>query len=1400
MKESLYKNYQVAFGHLEKVYPRLKPAEKKVLQLSSIIYFPLTKTDLYKASYRCGIKNDNGKAFNSNSFKTIILELDNKGLLVFDGNWWKCHPQIVNEITLRSVEEGTFGTLMAHVRELYPLKIGQDIFSSPMYTRYDYKSSIREFRAGLYTADMIALAESIDILSEHHPEEYSTGWAWEQFCNSPFRPRWFRELPVPLQVVALKKIIPAAVMRLDPIDDIYALLKEYRDHPDGDMRYYARTEWQTLSILRGKWKEAREQELPMDIPLSYCIKGWMEVVAGNHEAAGRLYEDGVKLLRKNSRKKKNYFYHLSSLFYFPTLVKIGNPDTLSAMGSTLSRKSYRESGYYGSYEAFNALVLAGRGQAEGAKALFFSQKGRYDGFSLLFHGLTAAWYFAGELKFMKDELTDAFSRARENGYSWLAMEYAMLLTQLKKGANAKPFRHYAQEKQKELEVRSLFYTIEREEPWKQSLKALSRVCGKPVESGAPASSRLAWFIEMYRYDIDIAPKEQVLGARGTWSKGRAVSLQRLKEGKLACMTPRDHKVAATIEVDMVQSYGYYNKKQYYLDVYRALAALVGHPLLFMANASGEPLELKATEPELVIKPVEKGIEVTFSPHVEDKAIVLMQDSPTSYSLVKLTDPQRQVAKIVGPGGLQIPSGGKVPFLELMKNLSSVITVHSHLEEQREDIHTVTADASVYARLSPLGEGINVELRVKPFGPEGPYYSPGEGAANVIAHIGGKPVQARRDLTGESVTLRTVVEQCPTLDRLWDGSVIWELETPDTALEALLELKRVTGGLILEWPEGEKLKIPSEVSFSQLKVNIKRDRDWFALSGELQVDESRVLPLRRMLEMLETAPSRFLPLGDGEFLALTEAFRARLMEFAGFSGTSAGDIRIHPLAALTLEDFWEEPVQVSADKDWKEVRERIRSSYAYNPEIPSTLQAELRGYQVEGFKWLARLAYLGVGACLADDMGLGKTVQALALILGPAPKGPVLVVAPKSVCFNWINEVRRFASTLNPILFGGKERKELLEKLEPFDLVVCSYGLLQQEPELLASVHWEVIVLDEAQAIKNAATRRSKAAMGLTGNFKMITTGTPIENHLGELWNLFRFINPGLLGSWKHFSTVFAGPIERDKSATVGRRLKKLLQPYILRRRKDQVLQELPEKTEVVLRVDLDEQEAAFYEALRLEALKKIQKAEGPKMQKRIKVLAEIMRLRRACCHPRLLVPEIEIGGSKLALFGELVAELLESRHKALVFSQFTGHLAIIREYLDKEAISYQYLDGRTSLKDRQARVNAFQAGEGDVFLISLRAGGVGLNLTAANYVIHMDPWWNPAVEDQASDRAHRIGQRLPVTVYRLVTGGTIEEKMLELHQGKRELADSLLTGTEGSSALSFEQLVELIGSGEGAVS
>jgi SNF2 family DNA or RNA helicase len=410
----------------------------------------------------------------------------------------------------------------------------------------------------------------------------------------------------------------------------------------------------------------------------------------------------------------------------------------------------------------------------------------------------------------------------------------------------------------------------------------------------------------------------------------------------------------------------------------------------------------------------------------------------------------------------------------------------------------------------------------------------------------------------------------------------------------------------------------------------------------------------------------------------------------------------------------------------------------------------------------------------------------------ATKGPSLVIAPSSVCHNWKKEIERFSPTLVPKALKNQNRENDLKELGNFDVMIVSYGIIQSNPDLLAVRDWNTVVLDEAHAIKNAKSIRAQAVMKLSAEFKILTTGTPIQNHIGDLWSLFHFMNPGMLGSFDQFARKYGQGNNGEQARQSKSALNRYISPFILRRNKNDVLDDLPEKTEINLHISLSDEERAMYEVLREKAIAQINGIEGDGGSKHIQILAEITKLRQMSCNPRLVVPDCNIASSKLEALENLVDDLIDARHKALVFSQFTKHLAIIREMLDRKKISYQYLDGSTPSKKREEAIQKFQNGESELFLISLKAGGMGLNLTAADYVIHMDPWWNPAVEDQASDRAHRIGQTRPVTIYRLIAENTIEEKIVKMHHDKRDLADKLLAGTDQSAKISCDELFKLI--------
>ncbi len=477
-------------------------------------------------------------------------------------------------------------------------------------------------------------------------------------------------------------------------------------------------------------------------------------------------------------------------------------------------------------------------------------------------------------------------------------------------------------------------------------------------------------------------------------------------------------------------------------------------------------------------------------------------------------------------------------------------------------------------------------------------------------------------------------------------------------------------------------------------------------------------------------------------------------------------------------------------------ERIEKAGELRVKVPETFMGELRPYQKTGYEWMSRLAEWGSGGILADDMGLGKTIQAIALMGSRRDQGPYLIVCPSSVLINWQKELNKFDPALNVHLLNTGNRETILREAKSNDVVIATYGVMQSELARIVKVDWNIVFMDEAHTVKNKETWSSKCAKQIKAKAKFLLTGTPIQNRLSEIWNLFELANPGLLGTFTSFKDRFIGPIERDHNKERQELLKTLIRPFMLRRTKEEVVKELPERTEQYILVELSKDEEALYQNLRLEALQELETCHPLAIP--FKVMKHLTKLRQAACHPDLVNPKLKIASSKTAKVLELVDDLLSEGHRALIFSQFTSHLALIKKELDARKIRYLYLDGSYSSKQRDELVKQFQTGNTPLFLISLKAGGVGMNLTAADYVIHLDPWWNPAIEDQASDRAHRIGQEKPVMIYKLISKNTIEEKILKMHESKKSLADALLEGSDVSPQLTKEEILNLLKANEAA--
>ena len=1160
-------------------------------------------------------------------------------------------------------------------------------------------------------------------------------------------------------------------------------------------------------ILQGQFKEAKAvyeglSEEVLDSKLartgSCSIKALVAMLVGDNRAASHHINAAIDGEKAGTRKRIVFPDHSSFTLSLLALVRLNEPESYALLRQ-LASAFYR----LNCTSATEYLLVADALTVQSQEGIHDSAYA-YPSLQLLFNGFRKCWL--GSNARLDDKWLRALrnyrSRAEVNGWRWIEAECTAVLNHLggksrSRGADSREVTdlHDA------LGTQTLAILERPMSEWERSLKALEHLAyyakakqGRTSSASGESEKRLVWQVTAHLDYGYASPILQTRYKNGKWSKGRKVALKRLANEIRTMKFARDEDVAAVAEIEVCSNW---SGEKYLLGA-SGVYALAGHP--FVIDDAGDPIDIVRLEPELRVD-WDKGHNVTVTieprPLDTDTEYVLRSMSGGRIEVSRHTKYHQTLFELIPPEGLKFPVDRKSRLLEAVSALVSEVRVQSTAGSVT-GVTEVTADAQPWVRLEPFQEGLSVALLVEPIPETGTSFEPGHGGGISFAHQDGTDIQAHRDLQAELLAVSRLVDSCPLLSSKPTESTPLLLSEPEDCLELLEQLHIAEARC--KWPRGEPFRVIARHSASALSLSMKTADQWLKASGELSVDERTVLNLKQLFDLLQASPgSRFLELKKGQFLALSKTFRQQLEDFRSLSAPeSSGAMRLHSLAAASLGGFFEETA-FKAGKGWRTLRGNLESARSFEPRLPSTLQAELRSYQLDGFRWLARLSRWGGGACLADDMGLGKTVQALSVLLERAPSGPSLVVSPTSVVANWVDEARRFAPTLNVKTYTGnaRSRSALLADSAPFDLYLTTYGLLQNDIEQLETISWNSVVLDEAQAIKNSATKRARAARKIVSDFRLATTGTPIQNNLMDLHSLFSFLNPGLLGSRDRFRKTFAEPVENRGDEEARGRLKRTVAPFILRRLKSEVLDELPERTEITLHVELSAEEAALYEMLRRKAVEQLAasgKESAPGETERFQLLAHLTRLRLACCNPKLVrdSPAEAPKSSKLETFAVTLDELLANRHKTLVFSQFVMHLKLIEEYLIQRGISYQYLDGGTSERARAERIADFQAGNGDVFLISLKAGGTGLNLTAADYVIHMDPWWNPAVEDQASNRVHRIGQTRPVTVYRLVTKGTIEEQIVDLHRHKRDLADRLLEGTDTAARLTTDELLELL--------
>ncbi|MCA9489570.1 MAG: DEAD/DEAH box helicase [Myxococcales bacterium] len=828
-------------------------------------------------------------------------------------------------------------------------------------------------------------------------------------------------------------------------------------------------------------------------------------------------------------------------------------------------------------------------------------------------------------------------------------------------------------------------------------------------------------------------------------------------------------------------------------VLEALELLSGHPRVVLQGGGGQwPIPVRSGPLLMTLRNTDEGLTCDFSVAervltVEELRGAMAGDDAAGgraaivrereLLVARCTVDQRDIALAWATRAPNLPMDALPRLMTMLPRLQQRMPVRLSEELRGREVR---GDGRPILRLRMEGESLVLAASIQPL-PDAHEQAPGEPPETLHVVRDGQPRYHVRDLREEPARVMAVLEELGVPEGARQGPWLWAIDDQEQALDVVRAID----------PERHRVEMDAHLPMvvdaetKHLKLILQSSgHDWFGASGHLEIGQAHV-ELHQIAEAIH-ADRIYVPIGKNRFVRLEATLAARLRGLG--AGDAKGELRVGAVHAALLEAVEEEGGLVEGPAAWRETATRLRDARNTDFALPTDLEAELRPYQRDGFTWLARQAAWAPGAVLADDMGLGKTVQTIALLLHRRQDGPALVVAPTSVVFNWAAELARFAPTLRIRSYHGSGRAPLLDDLRAGDVLLTSYGTMLRDAEILAEHSFGTLVLDESQALKNPEAQRTKAARTLKAGFRVALSGTPVENHAIELWSLFSILVPGLLGSMPTFRRRFLGAKERDKR----RGLADLVGPFMLRRTKKLVAPELPERQEVTRLLDLDEDHHAAYE---LEVTKSLDRIASAGDRAHFVTGQELMRLRQFACDPRLADPGSPWRGPKVRWARRNVEAVLEAGEQALVFSTYVKLLELVRAELEADGVRVAWLTGQTPVAQRQAEVARFQRGEADVFLLSLKAGGTGLNLTAASYVFILDPWFNPAAEDQAADRAHRIGQDKKVTIYRGVARATVEERILDLHAEKRALYDVLMSGAGNAEVLSPADLLLLLSGG-----
>jgi hypothetical protein len=985
-------------------FAQLHPTEKSLISILALMGPTDTRSRLIEYLAKAGLKSPKGTGYNIQGISTLLTELMLLNLVEQSpADNYCCPADLVETAIGYVVSTGQLEKLCSAIQS------SEHFYDRGGYVSFNnYAQGIRLLRlAMLQGLDRAAVQKYLIPCANF--SDFRKQHPYVHICGEPFHPGFMALLHPEMQEVVTATLLQNSMLALHNAQPIVAYAQAlFKSKAPGTHYAVFIAMYAEHALLSGQFKQVEDLLVNRLEGSCVAVHSAVELLRGDLDVAIDGFEAALKAFRATSAKRTSVYSGLVGFLHMLALLRSPNEKHRKKASTYLDIAVRDYDGYHPVFEHLRHLQQVLAAQAQTVVGSEFNSNDAP--LSQLFLSLVDEWLGVplSELKFLL--LKALHLKSAACGLNFITAQTAELLGRQKSRVSAQECAEYLQQAEtlrRQQGCVNLLDWFEKQEPWQRQLAALAQLSPGAKDSAstsAPAQARLIWEIQIGARYITLYPREQKRKGQAAWTGGRAVALKRLCESpqEFDYLSPQDRLVCGCIR--KVRS-GYYGGVDYELDGRQAIVHLINHPLVFLVESLGVRVEILRGVPELEIKKVDAHtLRLRLEPEINaDSAPVLTtQETPTRLRVIEVTEEHRRIGSILGES-LSVPVRAKEQVLDAIRAISSLITIQSDLEVLPSNVPQVEADARLHVHLMPLGQGLKASLRVRPFKDAGPYYPPGAGSESVIAEIAGQPLQARRHLAQELQAAHKLQTTCQVWRDTPEEHGERLIEDPQDCLELLLQLQALADTVVLAWPEGEKFKVSRELGGSRFSMAIKRQQDWFSVTGELQVDDDKVLDLQRLLELTAAGHGRFIHLGDNQFLALTDTFRRRLDELRAYSEQRGKDLRIHPLAAAALQDLADEAGKLKADKFWKEHLAKLSELGTLQPVLPSTLQADLRDYQFSGFEWLDRLAHWGVGACLADDMGLGKTLQALALLLSRAPQGPALVVAPTSVCMNWLGE-------------------------------------------------------------------------------------------------------------------------------------------------------------------------------------------------------------------------------------------------------------------------------------------------------------------------------------------------------------------------------------------------------------